>query len=264
MTDLFTPIAHESVANAVVAQIEDMIATGVLRQNTRLPSERELAASFDVSRPKIREALKTLEERGLVVVRRGEGTFIAQLIGEAMLPPLLDLYARHSSAFFDYLEYRHEQEGFAAGLAANRATDADREVIAGHLSNLEAAHRDDDPAASKASDMAFHASIIDACHNSLLVHTMTSIYELSQRSIFYNRDSLRSVDGSGELLLSQHRRIAEAVLNGRSDEARAAAQAHIAFVERSFREANDRLKREAISLRRRALLGAKGRDTPPD
>ena len=136
-TTLFEPIGHESVADAAVAQIEDLIASGILRQGRKLPSERELAEMLGISRPKLREALKLLEDSGLVVSKHGEGTFVAALTGQAMLPALLALYGRHEPAFFDYLEYRREQECFAAGLAAERATKADKARIESILTELE-------------------------------------------------------------------------------------------------------------------------------
>ena len=111
----FDPVGHESVAEAVIEQIEQMIVDGILKEGRKLPSERDLADAMGVSRPKLREALQTLEQRGLIHVRHGEGSFIAQLTGRAMSPALLDLYARHGSAFYDYMEYRREQEAFADG-----------------------------------------------------------------------------------------------------------------------------------------------------
>ena len=50
---LFEPIGHESVADAAVAQVEDLIASGILRQGRKLPSERELAEMLGISRPKL-------------------------------------------------------------------------------------------------------------------------------------------------------------------------------------------------------------------
>ncbi|MCP5087591.1 MAG: FadR family transcriptional regulator, partial [Rhodobacteraceae bacterium] len=55
---LFEPIDHDSVVDAVVSQIESMIVSGVLKEGRKLPSEREMAELMDVSRPKLREALK--------------------------------------------------------------------------------------------------------------------------------------------------------------------------------------------------------------
>jgi len=77
----FERVGHESIAEAAVAQIEDLIASGILSQGRKLPSERELAETLAISRPKLREALQLLEERGLVTTRHGEGTFVSALTG---------------------------------------------------------------------------------------------------------------------------------------------------------------------------------------
>lgn len=254
---LFEPIAHDSVADAVVDQIEDLIVSGVLKEGRKLPSERELAELLDVSRPKLREALKALEERKLIVVRHGEGSFIAPLIGKAMSPALMDIYSRHPIAFYDYLEYRREQEGFAARLAAERATQADKDVIAALLSDMDSAHKAGDSKAAQRADIGLHSAIVDASHNTTLIHMMASIYDLTKRGVFYNRDFLRTLDGTGEKLLAQHHQIGSAVLNGTPEEAEAVARAHIDFVESSFRVGQDSEKRETIA-RKRLLLSQTG------
>lgn len=227
---IFQPIDHDSVADAVVTQIEDLIVSRVLRQGARLPAERDLAEALGVSRPKLREALKRLEDEGLLETRKGEGSFVAQLTNTAMSPALLDLFSRHGEAFFEYLEYRKEQEAFAARLAAERHTDFDAQAISQHLANMRIAQDRDDARASMESDIAFHSAIVDASHNTMLSHMMSSIYELTRRGVFYNRDYLRAIDGTGEMLLAQHEAIGAAILARDPDAAEAAARAHIDFV----------------------------------
>ncbi len=252
-TSLFEPIGHESVADAAVAQVEDLIASGILRQGRKLPSERELAEMLGISRPKLREALQTLEERGLVATRHGEGTFVSALTGQAMLPALLALYGRHEPAFFDYLEYRREQESFAAGLAAKRATKADKRRITSILNEMERAWKENDEEASREADHALHAAIVDASQNATLIHMMASIYELTKQGVFYNRDFLKSIDGSGKMLLDRHLALGRAVIDGEPQEAKAAAEEHIDFVERSFRIGIEQQRREVLAEKRRLL-----------
>lgn len=252
--NLFGPIGHESVADTIVHHIEELIVSGVLKDGTRLPSERTLAEEMQVSRPKVREALKRLEESGLIIVRHGEGNFVAPLVGSAMSPALVDLYSRHVSAFEDYLEFRREQESFAAMLAAERATEEDREILRDIVQELENAHASGDSKASRDADVRFHSAIVDASHNSLMVHTMAAIYQLMERNVFYNRSFLRAIDGTGEMLLEQHKAIADAIITGQPDKAAEAAADHIDFVARSFRVGRAQDHREIVSRRRKALL----------
>ncbi|MEL7104791.1 MAG: FadR/GntR family transcriptional regulator [Pseudomonadota bacterium] len=252
-TTLFEPIGHESVSDAAVAQIEDLIASGILRQGRKLPSERELAEMLGISRPKLREALQVLEERGLVTTKHGEGTFVAALTGQAMLPALLALYGRHEPAFFDYLEYRREQEVFAAGMAATRATKADKDRIGDILTDLKTAWSAQDEAASQLADFQLHSAIVDASQNATLIHMMASVYELTRQGVFYNRAFLKTIDGSGKMLLDQHLTLGQAVIDGDRDAAQTAAAAHIDFVEHSFRLGMEQQRREAMAEKRRML-----------
>ncbi|MEO1470261.1 MAG: FadR/GntR family transcriptional regulator [Pseudomonadota bacterium] len=254
-TALFEPIGHESIAEAVVARIEDMIASGLLKEGRRLPSERELAEALHVSRPKLREALQVLEERGLVISRHGEGTFIAPLTGKAMMPALMALYGRHEPAFFDYLDYRRAQEAFAARLAAERATPSDRERLEVLMATLTEAWEAGDTARSKEADIQFHTAIVDASQNATLIHMMASIYDLTRQGVFYNRDFLRTIDGTGRKLLDQHLAIGRAIIAGDADAAEAASNAHLDFVETSFRKGIEQSRREAVAAKRRMLLG---------
>lgn len=249
----FEPVGHESISDAVVDQIESMIVDGILKEGRKLPSERELAEAMGVSRPKIREALQELEGNGLVTVRHGEGTFVSTLTGRAMSPALLSLYARHGDAFYDYLEYRREQEAFAARLAAERATKSDKERLSDIINQLQKAWEDDDMEASQEADIRLHTAIVDASQNTTLMHMMASVYDLTRQGVFYNRRYLRTMDGSGEALLQQHKDMVEAIILGDGAAADAAARAHMDFVEQSFRNGQEQARREERAAKRRKL-----------
>lgn len=250
---VFDPIDHDSVADAVVEKIEDLIVTRVLRQGTKLPAERDLAEMLSVSRPKLREALKRLEDEGLIDVVKGEGSFVAKLTNEAMSPALLDLFSRHGEAFFEYLEYRREQEAFAARLAADRHTEFDADAIRAEIVVMEQAQAAKDLKTGMHADIRFHSAIVDAAHNTMLNHMMASIYDLTRKGVFYNREYLRAIDGTGEALLAQHKEIAEAILSRDPDKAETAARLHIDFVEASFRRGMEQARRETLSRKRRMI-----------
>lgn len=136
----FKRIDQSRTADGICAQIETLVLEGVLRVGDKLPGERELARRFDVSRPVLREALKELESRGLLVTRHGGGTFVADVIGDVFSPAMLELIARHPKATQDYLEYRREVEGIAAAYAAERATDHDKALLTDIMTRMETAH----------------------------------------------------------------------------------------------------------------------------
>lgn len=255
MTDTspFEPVGHESVADAAVDQIESMIVDGILKEGRKLPSERELAEAMGISRPKLREALQVLEARGLINVRHGEGSFVATLTGNAMSPALLSLYARHGTAFYDYLEYRREQEAFACRLAAMRATKPDKERLNEILRRMIHAWEEGDLESGKEADFNLHVAVVDASQNTTLIHMMASVYDLTRQGVFYNRDFLRTLDGVGKKLLDQHIEIVEAICSGDPDRAEKAARSHMDFVEASFRQTRAQQEREARAAKRRKL-----------
>ena len=250
--DIFSRIDHGRTADAVVEQIEKLIFDGVLRVGDRLPGERDLAQRFDVSRPILREALKVLEERGLLVARHGGGTFVADVIGPIFSQPVLDLIARHRDAAYDYLEYRREVEGIAAEFAAQRATDADKDLLTGIVEAMKAAHGLDDPEREAALDVEFHNTIGECAHNAILLHTLRSCYRLLADGVFFNRALVYAHAGTRDQLLEQHLAIHAGIVSGEAEAARHAAENHMDYVAETMRAAERADDWERVSdLRRR-------------
>jgi len=228
--DKFRKVEHTRMAEAVVEQVEEMILHGTLRDGERLPSERDLADRLDVSRQTLREALKALEEKGLVESRQGGGTFIANIVGSAISEPLVELFSRHEEAYLDYMEFRLLLEAKAAGLAAERATPFDRQIIRARFDAMAAAHDQDDAARDAELDADFHFSIAEATHNPMMIFSLRSIFELIRRGVFYNRYVVYLEAGGRDRLLDQHREICEAIEVGDVPGAEAAMAAHLTFI----------------------------------
>ena len=248
----FSPVITEKVSTTVVRQVETLILQGVLRPGERLPAERELADRLAVSRPTVRDALADLADRGLVAIRPGGGAFVAEVLGNAFSPALIELFATHDLALGDYLEFRRDVEGLAAERAASRATEADRATIHSIFQRMEAAHRDKSPKREAEIDADFHMAIVEAAHNVVMLHMMRSLYELLRRGVFYNRSIAYAETDSRERLLNQHRAIHDAVLAGDPAAARAAVDAHLDFVQRRLETADRIRERAEIAELRRA------------
>jgi len=252
MTDgLFSPIDHSSTADGAVRQIEFLLLDGVLSSGDRLPGERELAERLAISRPVLRDALKELESRGLIVSRHGGGTYVADLIGQVFSKPVAELVARHERPTRDYLEYRRELEGYAAALAARRGTSADRARIEDIVHQLRKAHERRDVQEETNGDIDLHNAIGEAAHNIILMHTLRACYKLLAEGIFFHRRLILDLPGSREDILTQHVGIAEAVLSGDADAARRAAEIHIDYVADAVEEARRTLERETVARLRK-------------
>lgn len=260
MSEIFSRIEHSRTADEVVQQIEGLILEGVLRVSDRLPGERELARQFDVSRPILREALKALEERGLIVARQGGGTYVADMIGQVFTPPMRDLIGSHPKACADYLEYRREIEGIAAEYAARRATADDRALLDRIMARMTEAHERGDFAEEAQADVEFHHAVGECAHNIILLHTLRSCYRLLSDGVFQNRMLVFNLPGAREELLTQHRAIHAAVAGGKPAAARKAAMDHITYVERSMAEAErtgDWQRVSKLRLRQRSEAGSR-------
>lgn len=225
---LFSQIAPAKSADEVAHQIEALVLEGVLRVGDQLPSERELAASTGVSRPTVREGIKALEKRGILVSRQGDGTFVADVIGTIFSPQIVSILPSHKKATRDYLEFRREFEGSCAAFAALRVTSSDRDLFSALMKKMEQSV--DDPEQEGALDVEFHSLIGEMAHNLVLLHTMRSCYRLLAAGVFENRERLYSIAGSREKLLAQHREIYDAIMSREPERARSAAQAHIDFI----------------------------------
>ncbi|WP_417675773.1 FCD domain-containing protein [Roseibium sp.] len=251
-------------ADAVVQQIEELILNGVLRPGDRLPPERELASEIDVSRPVLREALKLLEERGLLTSRQGGGTFVADVIGPIFSEPIIALIERHPTAIADYLEFRHDMEGTAAAHAAERATASDRKILTDVLAQMDAAYESGDAAREVELDVDLHHAVGEAAHNIILLHALRSCYRLLENGVFYNRQRLYHHPTARRAVLEQHKRIVDRILAGDPDGARQASHDHIDFVAAALKEAERAEGWQEVSdlrLKQRSHVPRSGRST---
>lgn len=250
---IFHKIQHAKIAEAVIQQIEDLIVEGVLRPGDRLPAERELAKLLDVSRPSLRDAIKELEQRGLLTTRRGGGTFVGDVIGKVFADAFVYLFRSNDRAINDYIEFRREIDVIAASHAAERATDADKKILSETQAHMRAAAEQGDLDAMIRYDTDFHLAVIACAHNVVLLHAMRSIYE-QMVPIFYQRLP-RHPDGIMiNEILDQHEAILEAILASDPEAARQAVIVHANFIETTWRDADHIYWRESSAQRRLEML----------
>lgn len=243
----FQPVQPEKLSQTVVRQIELLILRGLLRPGERLPPERDLAEKLGVSRPSLREAIAELQERGLLVTKAGAGVFVAQMLGSAFAQGLIDLFARHDEALFDYISFRRDLEAMAAERAARVGSDTDLKVIDTIFRKMEAAHSKRNPSDEAALDAEFHLSIIEASHNIIMLHMMRAMFDMLREGVFYNRQMMFRQRTTRDQLLDQHRAINDGIQARDPVAARAAVWAHLTFVEDALNDQRRAQQNESVA-----------------
>lgn len=246
----FRPVTPEKLSVAVVRQIEELVLRGILRPGERLPSERELAERFAVSRPSLRDAIAQLQASGLLATKAGAGIYVADVLGGAFSPALIDLFARHDEALFDALSFRRDMEGLASERAARIGTDSDLAVVAAIFAKMEDAHTARQTEVEGQLDAQFHLAIIEASHNVVMLHMMRSMYDLLQGGVFYNRQVMFQQHTSRAALLDQHRAINTALQARNPQAARAAVETHLDYVLTALTDHQRAGRHEAIARQR--------------
>ena len=168
------------------------------------------------------------------------------MLAAAFAPPLIELFASHDAALFDYIAFRRDMEGLAAERAAAHATEADLAVIDSVFRRMEEAARKHNPEAEASIDAEFHMAIVEAAHNVVMLHMMRSLNDLLVKGVFYNRSVVYSLRERRSRLLDQHREIRDAVLARDPPAARAAVEAHLDFIAEALHEANRMRSREQV------------------
>ncbi|WP_297203138.1 transcriptional regulator LldR [uncultured Pluralibacter sp.] len=233
------------LADDVADRIRALINEQQLEAGMRLPAERQLAIRLGVSRNSLREALAKLVSEGLLLSRRGGGTFVRwqhePWSEQNIVQPLKGLLADDPDYSFDILEARHAIEGSTAWHAALRASDADKEKI---RLCFEATLVDDPDLASQA-DVRFHLAIAEASHNVVLLQTMRGFFDLLQSSVKQSRQRMYQVPPVFAGLTEQHQSILDAILRGDADGARQAMMAHLSFVHTTIKQFDEDRARQA-------------------
>ncbi len=209
----------------IVQQVEESILNGQLKPGDQLPAERDLAQRFGVSRTAVREAVKTLREKGLVEAYSGRGTFVTDGTSQAMRQSL-DLLVRvnQQEGSLHLAELRQVLEPEVAARAATRIDEqllaTMREAVAIMDRNLHY------PDAYVEADLDFHLALAEAVGNPIILSLQDSIVGLLREQ----RRRIFKVDGGPERGQFHHKRILAAVESRDPEAAREAMRAHLTQV----------------------------------
>jgi GntR family transcriptional repressor for pyruvate dehydrogenase complex len=233
---MYTPIQSVKVFEQVAEQIEKRILDGELHSGDRLPTERELAEQFHVSRTAVREAMKILAQKGLVDMRPGRGTIVIDGAHEAMQNSIdlaMKLKLGEVGGSDNLVEVREILEIEIAALAAARATE--KEIVAMREAVRVMDENLNDADAFISADNNFHEALAQGTQNTLILILVNSIVNLLSEQ----RKQIFEVEGGPQRGQVHHKRILESISRRDPEAARVAMRAHLRQVREDVRKPTD-------------------------
>lgn len=216
-----TSIQQKRIYEEISLRLQTLVQSDNLRPGDRLPPERHLAAMFGVSRNSVREAIKSLEQQGLLTSRPGAGTFIAEGAQDSLATALGDAFAQARHRLEDIFELRLLLEPQIAHLAAQRITRHEIEELGGLMDVYEKNLQDGQPVFFL--DQAFHDAIAAATGNRSITRLMEQMHDLLRES----RDEALQSPARNIRSLDDHRKILSALHSRDPERARDAMKEHL-------------------------------------
>jgi DNA-binding FadR family transcriptional regulator len=212
----------------VVEQIQSAILDGRLKTGDTLPSERQLKEMFNISRGTLREALRVLEQKGLIEIKLGVGGgSIVKDVNAEQVSESLGLLIQSQKVSLNHLaEFREDVEGIVAARAAKRRTNAD---ISKLRQFVEAARKCVEGGASQRDafidlDKQIHMILARVAENPIYISVLQSVHENIHR--YYDRFLSMDAPELRENYQDLHD-LVNAVEKGQADEARRLARDHV-------------------------------------
>jgi GntR family transcriptional repressor for pyruvate dehydrogenase complex len=229
-----TPVREHAVETTstrdrVVEHVRRLIQSGELRPGDRLHGERDLAVELRLSRPSVRSGLEALVAMGVLVSRRGAGTFVAEGPPDLGREPLRLLASLHGFSMNEMFEARMVLEVGAAYLAAVNARAEHLASMAEEVTEMFASL--EDPASFLRHDVRFHRSVAAGCGNRVLAALVEMVaaqfYEIRKETIRHARDLRESAE--------MHRRIYRTIRAHDPEGAREAMAEHLRMAQHAQR-----------------------------
>jgi GntR family transcriptional repressor for pyruvate dehydrogenase complex len=225
---LFKQVNRVTIGDNVLDQFVESLNSGIYKLGEKLPPETEMCEQFRVSRPVLREVLRTLRFLGFLETVQGGGTYISKAPLNPMLSEIKLKLALEDAQIMEVWELRYIIEVEIAGLAAARATEEEIENIqkASDLyeNHVFAGSSDEETISSTQN---FHNEIARAAHNAVLMSVLAGVSNLLTQS----REYSIQVEGSSERASTHHRRIANAIADHNVSGAKEAMRQHLIDVQ---------------------------------
>jgi GntR family transcriptional repressor for pyruvate dehydrogenase complex len=236
---MFRKVRIGRASDEVAEQIEQAILSGQLSPGDRLPSERELAEQFGLSRITVRDALRILESTGFLEIKLGAsgGAFVREPSFAPLSNSLSSMLKFKKATILELAEARKIVETATAELAAQRATAEDLEALRLAVETASRAYENGESAYSPQYSVDFHAALARAAKNYVLDLTVNSF-----RMLFYEvLEQLLSTSDMAQRAISDHWAIYKAIEARDARRARELMIEHLSYFEDKVQTMQDDL-----------------------
>lgn len=213
-------VKRYSLSKQVSDQLEHMIESGEYAVGSKIPTESELMAMFNVSRNTLREAIQSLTSAGVLVVRQGDGTYVRS--NNRFNANMNREYSRVSIQ--DIKETRNAMELTIVSLAAQRRTEEDMAEITATFRNRTLLQ--DTVKENSRADIEFHMAVAKASHNQILYDLYRSISSYLESQIAVMQSAS---DVDMEQIDKYHEQLYYAILDKKPETAVSSAQNILSF-----------------------------------
>lgn len=228
---MFRKIKPPDLLGKILAQIKYNISIGRLGKGDRLPSERQMAEMFGLSRSTVREAIKSLNMLGLLECSHGSGNYISTNLSNSLTEPLSIMFMLEGGNIDQTHELRRAIEFAAAGVAAKHIKPDSLKRLNSLCSKLETSVDENEKAKY---DLQFHYEIAKASQNPLLVTLLNAAESLISEHIHDARASILRIPGNETIINRQHREILDALSCSDPELAEKAALAHMELIRKNI------------------------------
>ena len=231
VSPIFKPISQEKVSVKIINQIKELIDEGTLKPGEPLPPERKLMDMLNVSRPSLREALKSLIGMGYLEITTYNRTVVKSLAAGQMLDPLTTLVQEDIATAFELIQVRKALESWNCYHAALRVTK--EEIIKMKaITSLMEHHAEDSFFSLGKEDADFHFTIAQATHNKVQMHIMHTVYEMLRDFIGKYYEKISPI-----AIYKQHQDVIQMLERHDSEGASHSMMQHLNYVESKLMEA---------------------------
>jgi GntR family transcriptional repressor for pyruvate dehydrogenase complex len=218
-------LRRERLNEQIADSIQEMIAVNKLKPGTQLPAERELARLMGVNRATVREGIRILEQRGLVTMRMGSGTYIADVPPATVTDSIERYLVFGQCSHEDLIKLREMLEPEIAAVAAEQATDEDIARLRELAAQIDVAFAEGTAAEYARLDTAFHETLGSATHNALVIAIVAGLRKVMQGWVLAQSVTHRIEEGA-----HSHGRVAESVASRDPEAARQSMRHHNGFM----------------------------------